>query len=135
MSKFQLLGLFLPKKVNHKFKQAIIVFAKTPFKDYFGPELRQNLIQRFGGLRISQEDAILEGKMYAIDMYLEFQRQSGGLLSIEWVLHISSEVYNALNEYVFDIHISKGEFSSSIMPAFENPETAQQSVNTYYNRI
>ena len=111
------------------------MFAKTPFKDYFGPELRQNLIQRFGGLRISQEDAILEGKMYAIDMCLEFQRQSGGLLSIEWVLHISSEVYNALNEYVFDIHISKGEFSSSIMPAFKNPETAQQSVNTYYNRI
>ena len=73
--------------------------------------------------------------MYAIDMCLEFQRQSGGLLTVDWIGHISKEVYSALCEYIFDIQMPKEEFVTQILLEMRNPLQAQKTMNTYYNRI
>lgn len=104
------------------------------FKNSFGPEIRNNLMRRFGD-QFSQNEVIFEGKMYALDMCLEFQQQSGGLLTADWIGHISKEVYLALCEYICDIQMPKEDFVTQILIDMQNPLQAQELVNSYYNRI
>lgn len=110
------------------------MWSKPAFKKNFGPELKRNLEMRYEHT-FSVQDVIDEGIYYALDMCLEFKRQSDGLLTEEWIHHIGSEVFYALNEYVCDISAYKSDFISRILLNMRDPIQAKKSVDIYYNRI
>ncbi len=109
------------------------MFPKPAYKDYFGPEIRQNLINRYGS-HATESQVVDAGYYYSLDMCIEFQRKSEGLLSVDWIRHISSEVYAAINEYVFELEMSKDDFISRVIVGMGDQQRAQREVNRYYNR-
>ena len=76
--------------------------------------------------------------MYACDMCLEFQRKSDGLLTSDWVEHITKEVGEALKIILprdfndADIHVT----IDKVQQLMRFPATnLQEEVDRYYNRI
>ena len=111
------------------------MFSKPSFKNFFGPEIRKNIVNRYGEYQVREQDVITEGVYYAVDMCIEFQRKSEGLLTHDWVEHISKEVYSAINQYVFDLNISQEEFVQRVYVHTANLSNAKTLVDRYYNRI
>ena len=109
-------------------------FAKPSYKDLFGPEIKDNLIKRFGN-GVSEQDAVREGYYYALDMCVEFQYKSEGLLTEDWIEHISHEVYVAIEEYLFELSISEKDFILLVSSAIRDFNQVKIDVNTYYNRL
>lgn len=74
--------------------------------------------------------------MYACDMCLEFQRKSDGLLTSDWVEHITKEVGEALKIILprdfndADIHVA----IDKVKQLMRFPATNLQEVDRYYNR-
>ena len=76
--------------------------------------------------------------MYACDMCLEFQRKSDGLLTSDWIEHITREVGEALKIILprdfndADIHVT----IDKVQQLMRFPATnLQEEVDRYYNRI
>ena len=76
--------------------------------------------------------------MYSCDMCLEFQRQSDGLLTSDWIEHITREVGEALKIILprdfndADIHVT----IDKVQQLMRFPATnLQEEVDRYYNRI
>ena len=76
--------------------------------------------------------------MYSCDMCLEFQRKSDGLLTSDWVEHITKEVGEALKIILprdfndADIHVA----IDKVQQLMRLPATnLQEEVDRYYNRI
>lgn len=76
--------------------------------------------------------------MYSCDMCLEFQRKSDGLLTSDWIEHITREVGEALKIILprdfnyADIHVT----IDKVQQLMRFPATnLQEEVDRYYNRI
>lgn len=76
--------------------------------------------------------------MYSCDMCLEFQRKSDGLLTSDWIEHITREVDEALKIILprdfndADIHVT----IDKVQQLMRFPATnLQEEVDRYYNRI
>lgn len=76
--------------------------------------------------------------MYACDMCLEFQCKSDGLLTSDWVEHITKEVGEALKIILprdlndADIHVAIDKVQQLMRFSAAN---LQEEVDKYYNRI
>lgn len=76
--------------------------------------------------------------MYSCDMCLEFQRKSDGLLTSDWVEHITKEVGEALKIILprdfndADIHVAIDRLQHLMRFPATN---LQEEVDRYYNRI
>lgn len=76
--------------------------------------------------------------MYSCDMSLEFQRKSDGLLTSDWIEHITKEVGEALKSILpsdfkdADIHVAIDKVKQLMrFPAIN----LQEEVDRYYNRV
>lgn len=76
--------------------------------------------------------------MYSCDMCLEFQRKSDGLLTSDWIEHITKEAGEALKIILprdfndADIHVA----IDKVQQLMRFPATyLQEEVDRYYNRI
>lgn len=76
--------------------------------------------------------------MYSCDMCLEFQRKSDGLLTSDWIEHITKEVGEALKTILpldfddADIYVA----IDKVQHLMRFPATnLQEEVDRYYNRI
>lgn len=110
---------------------------KPRFRDLFIQDLRGNL-RRLSFRGYDNEDLIKECVMYACDMCLEFQRKSEGLLSPDWIIHITNETGEAIktllpeefHEQDIQTAIAKVNHLISTFPT-----VLQTEVDRYYNRI
>ena len=113
---------------------------KHRFRDYFRQDLINNLMNRSnqGTIQLYKHHIITECVMYSCDMCLEFQHKSDGLLTSDWIEHITKEAGEALtiilprdfNDTDIRIAIDK------VQQLMRFPATnLQEEVDRYYNRI
>ena len=113
---------------------------KPRFREHFRQDLINNLMNRSnqGTIQLYKHHVITECVMYACDMCLEFQCKSDGLLTSDWVEHITKEVGEALKIILprdfndADIHVAIDKVQHLIRFPAAN---IQEEVDRYYNRI
>lgn len=113
---------------------------KHRFRDYFRQDLINNLMNQSnqGTIQLYKHHIITECVMYSCDMCLEFQRKSDGLLTSDWIEHITKEAGEALKIILprdfndADIHVA----IDKVQQLMRFPATnLQEEVDRYYNRI
>ena len=113
---------------------------KHRFRDYFRQDLINNLMNRSnqGTIQLDKHHIITECVMYSCDMCLEFQHKSDGLLTSDWIEHITKEAGEALKIILprdfndADIHVA----IDKVQQLMRFPATnLQEEVDRYYNRI
>lgn len=113
---------------------------KPRFRDYFRQDLINNLMNLFnqGTIQLYKHHVITECVMYSCDMCLEFQRKSDGLLTSDWIEHITKEVGESIKITLprdfndADIHVA----IDKVQQLMRFPATnLQEEVDRYYNRI
>lgn len=112
---------------------------KPRFRDHFREDLINNLMNKShqGTVQLYKHHLVTECVMYSCDMCLEFQRQSDGLLTSDWISHITNEVGEAIKG------IQPGDFDNSdienaisqVQSLMRKPAyKLQEEVDEYYNR-
>ena len=113
---------------------------KHRFRDYFRQDLINNLMNRSnqGTIQLYKHHIITECVMYSCEMCLEFQHKSDGLLTSDWIEHITKEAGEALKIILprdfndADIHVA----IDKVQQLMRFPATnLQEEVDRYYNRI
>lgn len=113
---------------------------KHRLRDYFRQDLINNLMNRSnqGTIQLYKHHIITECVMYSCDMCLEFQHKSDGLLTSDWIEHITKEAGEALKNILprdfndTDIRIA----IDKVQQLMRFPATnLQEEVDRYYNRI
>lgn len=113
---------------------------KPLFRDYFRQDLINNLknLSNQGTKQLYKHHVITECVMYSCDMCLEFQRKSEGLLTSDWIEHITKEVGEALKSILprdfkdADIQVA----IDKVQQLMRFPATnLQEEVDRYYYRI
>lgn len=118
----------------------MFTLPKPRFRDNFRQDLTNNLWNRSnqGTIQLYKHHVLTECVMYSCDMCLEFQRKSDGLLTSDWIAHITNEVGEAIRM------ILPKDFSvSDIQAATEKVQqlmrfpasNLQEEIDRYYNRI
>ena len=118
----------------------MITPPKPRFRDHFRQDLISNLLNlsNQGSIQLYKHHVITECMMYSCDMCLEFQRKSDGLLTSDWIEHITKEVGEALksilprdfNDTEIRIAIDK------VQQLMRFPATSlQEEIDRYYKRI
>ena len=111
---------------------------KPRFRDFFETDIMHNIRSRTNDFSIPfyEADMITECVMYAVDMCIEFQRKSDGLLSDDWIDHISSEVCSVFRKnYPADFGINEtNDANIKVEILLHTPASALKQVNEYYNR-
>lgn len=113
--------------------------SKPRFRDHFRQDLINNLTNRSnqGAIQLYKHHVITECVMYSCDMCLEFQRKSEGLLTSDWIEHITKEVGEALKSI-----LPRDFTDSDISVAIDNVHqlmrlpgaNLQNEIDRYYNR-
>lgn len=69
-------------------------FSKHRFRTLFETDIVRNLESQSDNFAkpLYINDLMQECVMYAVDMCIEFQQKSDGLLCLEWINHITTEV-------------------------------------------
>lgn len=112
---------------------------KPRFREHFRQDLINNLMNRSnqGTIQLYKYHIVTECVMYSCDMCLEFQRKSDGLLTSDWIEHITNEVGEAIKTILprdfndEDISVA----TEKVQHLMRFPATdLQQEVDNYYNR-
>lgn len=116
----------------------MIGLPKPRFRSFFETDIVRNLEFRSDNFAkpLYLNDLMKECVMYATDMCIEFQQKSDGLLSSEWIDHITTEVC-AVFKNLFPnkfgcIQVSYAKIK--VAQLMQTPTTALKQVNEYYNR-
>lgn len=113
---------------------------KPRLRDFFRQDLVNNLMNRSNQctVQLYKHHIITECVMYACDMCFEFQRKSDGLLTINWINHITQEVGEAIKNILprdftdTDTRVAMDK----VQQLMHFPATnLQEEVDRYYNRI
>ena len=113
---------------------------KPRFRDNFRQDLINNLMKRSnqGTIQLSKHHIITECIMYSCDMCLEFQRKSDGLLTSDWIEHITKETGEAIKSILprdftdADIKVAIDKVQQLLRFPAAN---LQDEINRYYNNI
>ena len=113
---------------------------KPRFRDYFRQDLINNLmnLSNQGTIQLYKHHVITECVMYSCDMCLEFQRKSDGLLTSDWIEHITKEVGESIKITLpRDINDADNHVAiDKVQQLMRFPATnLQEEVDRYYNRI
>lgn len=113
---------------------------KPRYRDFFRQDLISNLNNRsnHGTIQLYKHQILTECVMYSCDMCLEFQRKSDGLLTSEWIEHITKEVGEAIKTILprdfDDDDIS--DVTEKVQQLMRFPAAnLQEEVDRYYHRI
>ena len=118
----------------------MFTIPKPRFRDNFRQDLINNLMNRSnqGTIQLYKHHIITECVMYSCDMCLEFQRKSDGLLTSDWIEHITREVGEAMRS-IFSKDFNDSDIQAAIdkvQQLMRFPATnLQEEVDRYYNRI
>ena len=112
---------------------------KPRFREHFRQDLINNLMTRSkqGTIQLYKHHIVTECIMYSCDMCIEFQRKSDGLLTSDWIEHITKEVGEAIKTILSrdfndeDIRVA----AEKVQQLMRSPATdLQREVDNYYNR-
>lgn len=112
---------------------------KPRFREYFRQDLIKNLLNMSnqGTIQLYKHQILTECVMYSCDMCLEFQRKSDGLLSSDWIEHITKEVGEAIKSILprdftdMDTNVAIDKVQQLMrFPAVN----LQEKIDKYYNR-
>ena len=112
---------------------------KPHFRDLFRQDLINNLMNRSnkGMNQLYKHHIITECVMYSCDMCLEFQRQSDGLLTSDWIQHITTEVGEALKS-ILPKDFDDSDITTASQKVFQlmrfPASNLQEEIDRYYNR-
>ena len=118
----------------------MFTIPKPRFRVNFRQDLINNLMNRSnqGTIQLYKHHIITECVMYSCDMCLEFHRKSDGLLTSDWIEHITKEVGESIKIILpkdfndTDIHVAIDKVQQLMrFPAIN----LQEEVDRYYNRI
>ena len=117
----------------------MLQLLKPRFRDCFETDIMHNIRSRSNDFSfpVNETDLIEECVMYAVDMCIEFQKKSDGLLSDYWIEHISNEVCSVFRKN-FPANIGANEANaakSRIKVLMQTPSQAFTKVSIYYNLI
>ena len=116
----------------------------TPFKPQFRDHFRQDLIKNLmrisnqGTIQLYKHHIMTECVMYASEMCLEFQKKSDGLLTSDWIEHITRETGEAIKGILprdfddNDIKIAIDKVQELMRFPAQN---LQEEINRYNGRI
>lgn len=112
---------------------------KPKFDHLFEQDMRDRLIYiRQHRNEYNLEKVIFnECIMYASDICIEFQQQSGGFITFDWISHIVNETNKVIDRY-FSGSLNEEslyEISKKIEKELCNPMILQKRVDEYYGRI
>ena len=113
---------------------------KPRFREHFRQDLINNLMNRSnqGTLQLYKHHVITECVMYSCDMCLEFQRKSDGLLTSDWIEHITQEVGEAIKT-ILPSDFNDGDIRIAIEKVQQlmrfPASNLQEEIDKYYNRI
>lgn len=117
----------------------MLQLLKPRFRDFFETDIMHNVRSRSDdfSIPVNETDLIEECVMYAVDMCIEFQKKSDGLLSDDWIEHISNEVCSVFRKnFPTDFGITEvNDAKSRIRVLMQTPSQASTEVSIYYNRI
>lgn len=112
---------------------------KPQFRQYFETDIINNLKARSNGFtsQLYMIDIMNECVMYACDMCLEFNKKSDGLLSQDWIEHITNEVCAVFFKFCQRDFTEQNRIDavSQVTRLMINPVSARTKVDIYYNRI
>ena len=113
---------------------------KPRFREHFRQDLINNLMNRSnqGTIQLYKYHVITECVMYSCDMCLEFQRKSDGLLTSDWIMHITQEVGEAIKT-ILPSDFNDGDIRIAIEKVQQlmrfPASNLQEEIDKYYNRI
>lgn len=112
--------------------------GKPKWKSLFIQDLIKNLQEYSDNLTVRVIER--EAMMYSIDMCLEFDKNSDGLLTKDWIQHIVSEVCDAIEEIINAFNITNRQnVMNLVLEKMNNTSISKSSVerevDKYYNRI
>lgn len=109
---------------------------KPNYISSFKQDLALNFNNRFirQGRQCYMNDVIRECEMYACDICLHFKKESGGILPVDWIEHLTNQTWQAINEFWPEV-----KFSYPLDTCIKNVKillntNAEQQVKLYYNR-
>lgn len=113
---------------------------KPRFRDFFRQDLINNLMKRSnqGTIQLYMHHIITECVMYSCKMCLEFQKKSDGLLTSEWIDHITNETGEAIKTILprdfndSDIRVATEKVRQLMRFPASN---LQEEIDRYYERI
>ena len=112
---------------------------KPSFHQYFETDIIQNIKNRTCDLTLPMylPDLMKECFMYSTDMCIEFQQKSDGLLTSEWIGHITNEVCIVFQKlFPRDFGAIQTELAKAeVENLMRMPNEALRQVNEYYNRL
>lgn len=117
----------------------MINFLKPRYRQFFQQDLQQNLHKRYSsrGLEPSKTQLAKECAMYATDMCITFQEKSDGLLTSDWIEHITKETGAAIN-LIYNNGLAYSDIATaveSVKKLMRNQAMAELEVKHYYHRI
>ena len=118
----------------------MFTIPKPRFRDNFRQDLINNLMNRSnqGTIQLYKHHIITECVMYSCDMCLEFHRKSDGLLTSDWIEHITREVGEAMRS-IFSRDFNDSDIQVAIDKVQQlmrfPTDNLQEEVDKYYNRI
>lgn len=112
--------------------------GKTNFREFFEIDIVANmeLRSKSDSKSFKELELVQECVMYAVDMCIEFQQKSDGLLDIDWIEHITTETCAVFAKIFPDKfrEPQKKQVKISVRQLMQMPATALKQVNYYYNR-
>ena len=112
---------------------------KPQFRQYFETDIVNNLRVRSNDFvtQLYLIDIINECVMYSCDMCLEFDKKSDGLLTQDWIEHITYEVCAVFFKYFPHDFTEQNRTNAirQVIRLMDNPVQARSEVDRYYNRI
>lgn len=112
---------------------------KPRFREYFRQDLINNLMNQSnqGTIQLCKQHIATECVMYSCDMCLEFQRKSDGLLTSDWIEHITKEVGEAIKS-ILPRDYSDSDITTAVdkvQQLMRLPSTnLQEEIDRYYHR-
>lgn len=112
---------------------------KPRYRDFFRQDPVKNLtnLSNNGVTTLYKYHLLTECVMYACDMCLEFQQKSEGLLTSDWIDHITKETGEAI-KIILPRDFNDGDIHAATIKVHElmrQPDRKlQDEINRYYNR-
>lgn len=112
---------------------------KPQFRQFFETDIISNLRTRSNNFttQLYFFDIMNECVMYACDMCLEFQKKSDGLLTQDWIEHITNEVCAVFFKYCSRYFTEQDRIDAiaQVKILMNDPIYTRTEVDKYYNRV
>lgn len=124
------------KKINSDYDNFMKSMNQKPiYKEHFKIDLGKNFSKMFNtpNKSVTVNDILNEAAMYSCDICLNFKEKSGGILSNDWIEHLTLQTCDAVQDLIKEITHEHKLKVLNVVKELLNNGTAQIKVKQYYN--